>query len=66
MSCIVLNFIRAKGYVCTMKCRFTSLSTPTTSATGACAIDLYLILVVRFLLLLKHAIDDTKDVFIVA
>ena len=29
MSYIVLNFIRAKGYVCTMKCRFTSLSTPT-------------------------------------
>ena len=29
MSCIVLYFIRAKGYVCTMKCRFTSLSTPT-------------------------------------
>ena len=30
--CVVLNLIRAKGYDCTMKCRFTSLSTPTSKA----------------------------------
>ena len=29
MFCIVLNYIRANGNICTMKCRFTSLSTPT-------------------------------------
>ena len=34
MSCIVLNFIRAKEYVCTMKCRFISLSTPTRVGPG--------------------------------
>ena len=33
MSCIVLNYIRANGNICTMKCRFTSLSTPTSCSS---------------------------------